>query len=156
MFASGSTEKNFVVETAVYGLFPGSIILMVFVVVLLAEMCRRDGDHASAEEQRLAKKLAWKHAKDDATGVAVIVLFLLQPYLVKRFALLFSCVTMGAETDTESFVFLTEDLDVQCYSSTHLLYVSLSLSLSLSLSRNTLDSLRNTYPKTQRRVLAQG
>jgi len=124
-------EKNFVVETAIYGLFPVAIILMVFVVVLLTEMCRSDGHHATAEEKRSAKKLAWKHAKDDATGVAVIVLFLLQPYLVKRFALLFSCVTMGAETDTESFVFLTEDLNVQCYSSTHFMYI-VSLSLRIN------------------------
>ena len=145
-------EKNFALETFVYGMFPLIIILIVFLGVLMSKFfCKTQSnssdtpgpvssdesvqmeEQAQAEateegqEDRSAAQLAvdrhtmWKGAKDDATGVAVIVLFLLQPYLVKRFALLFSCSAMGKE-DTD--LFLTEDLGVQCYSSTHYFYIT--------------------------------
>ena len=59
-------------------------------------------------------------AKSSATTVSTLVLFLLQPVLAKRFALLFSCVKMGSNDED---LFFAEDLEVQCWGSTHQLYV---------------------------------
>lgn len=55
-------------------------------------------------------------AKSTGMSVAVISLFLLQPSLVKQFALLFSCTSLGAE---DTGLFLLENLSIQCYSQAH-------------------------------------
>jgi len=49
-------------------------------------------------------------------GVASVTLFLLQPTLVKQFALLFSCTRMGSG---DNDLFFTENLRIQCYTSEH-------------------------------------
>ena len=59
-------------------------------------------------------------AADSAIGIGTIVLFLLNPYLVERFALILSCVKMGAESDDW---YLKEDLSIQCFDTTHFLYI---------------------------------
>ena len=90
------------------------------------EITKREGLDAkrvrpTTSQDLREKRALWKHAKDDATGVAVIVLFLLQPYLVKRCALIVACTQLGKDP---SDVYLLEDLSIQCYSSIHFIYMT--------------------------------
>ena len=61
-----------------------------------------------------------------AAGCTVMLLFMLQPILVERCALVFSCTRIGKD---ENDLFMTEDLSVRCWEGTHL---TLVLTLGLS------------------------
>jgi len=102
----GEPRDDFVGETLIYGFFPVMLVSGVLAV--------------AAVQSRHAEDM-WGEATSTATNLGVLVLFFLQPYLVKRFALIFSCVKLGRESGD---LFLTEDMDVQCWQSgTHWLYI---------------------------------
>ena len=50
------------------------------------------------------------HNWNSSIGVGSLVVFLLQPFLVRRFALVLSCVRLGQGEDD---LFLSEDLSVR-------------------------------------------
>ena len=108
-FGSGdASEKNgFVAETLLYILLPLIFIGFTGAGALFYVYLQNDRN-LDAEVLR--------SAKTSAMGVASIVLFLLQPTLVKQFALLFSCTKMGA---ADADLFLMENLHIQCYSGEH-------------------------------------
>ena len=71
------------------------------------------------------KGYGFRHAVEKSvrtcSGSGILLLFLLQPNLVKRCALVFSCIRMGAGSE---HLYMTEDLSVQCWSRQHWLYIS--------------------------------
>ena len=108
-FGSGdASEKNaFVVETVLFILLPLLFIALTGAVVLF---------YVYFKNSRVLDQAALQGAKTSAMGVASVILFLLQPTLVKQFALLFSCIKMGSGDDE---LFFMENLSVQCYSGEH-------------------------------------
>lgn len=101
--------NTFEFDTLVYLLGPFGGALFVFFCVFFRKLrlikdCRR----------------AAKQARADTRGAIVAFVFLLYPYLVERFALVFSCVQLGANSDD---YFLVENLDVKCWTAAHLNYI---------------------------------
>ena len=110
------SEKNgLVTETVAYIVLPICLIAIAGLITFVAFFLKGGSDNGL------------KNARSAALGVASITLFLLQPSLVKQFALLFSCVKMGSGSDD---LFLLQNLAVQCYSDDHW---QLLLSLGLPL-----------------------
>ena len=103
---TSSKGGTFVQETIVYGVVP---ILLIGLVFLGSLVWSRFG---SSREVRQMEATPWEQAKSSALGVGTLVLFLLQPTLVKRTALVMSCVQMGKNVED---VFLSEDLAIQCW-----------------------------------------
>ena len=111
-FGSGdASEKNsFVMETVTYILLPIVFICFTGLAVLLSLKCKKKQGITNDDDESL------NQARTSALGVASITLFLLQPTLVKQFAVLFSCTRMGKDTTD---LFLMEDLSIRCYSNEH-------------------------------------
>ena len=115
---STSTDGTFVQETVLYGIFP---ILLIGLVFLVSLVWSRFGSRKAQE----GDSTPWVQAKSSALGIGTLILFLLQPTLVKRTALVMSCVSMGKNAED---VFLSEDLNIRCwYSSFSLCYVEIYL-----------------------------
>ena len=102
---SSSTDGTFVQETLLYGIFP---ILLIGLVFLGSLAWSRFG----SPDMHDVGSTPWEQAKSSALGIGTLVLFLLQPTLVKRTALVMSCVKMGKNAED---VFLTEDLSIRCW-----------------------------------------
>lgn len=119
---SSANSQHFVLESVVYGLFPILLVGLVFIIFRIRDQCYRMARGVSQDPSPAASS---ESSKDDATAVAAVVLFLLQPSLVNRFALVFSCVQMGKHLDQ---LYLSEDLSLQCWSTEH---VTLILALGL-------------------------
>ena len=101
------SEKNgFVAETIAYITLPLAFIACTGIGAL-ASVYLKNG--------RLNQE-GLTTAKTSAMGVASITLFLLQPTLVKQFALLFSCTRMGSGDDD---LFFMENLSIRCFTSEH-------------------------------------
>ena len=100
-----------------------SLMYLFFVPVffLVVSSCRflylvaKPGTHSQQNYKALSR-----NAGNTALGAGVLVMFILQPVLVERAALVFSCVQMGSGQDT---LFMTEDLSVRCWGGQHWLYV---------------------------------
>jgi hypothetical protein len=102
---SDDRSNSFVFETSLYGFVP--LVLMVFAGIsafLQAVLQERNinnspkevGGEAQGNLPRQSNwRAAWTSAKSSATGLAAVLFFVLQPYLVERFALIFSCVKLG-------------------------------------------------------------
>ena len=103
-----SEKTMFVAETIIYILLPLVLIALTGTGVLLSAFFKSGKEPG---DDILHK------AKVSAVGVASITLFLLQPTLVKQFALLFSCIRMGTN---DNDVFFLEDLRIRCYSKDHI------------------------------------
>ena len=104
----GQPRDDFVGETLIYALFPVVLITVVFVVAAVKNGGRSGG---------------WKLTKATTSYLGVLVLFFMQPYLVKRFALVFSCVKLGSSSTD---LYLSEDFAVQCWvSGRHWVYIVL-------------------------------
>jgi len=120
-FGVDASQNTFIGETVLYIVFPFALIgvtaLVSYVSASRSVSSRQDVDVYSALEV----------AKSSAVGVAVVTLFLLQPTLVKQFAVLFSCSQMGAASGD---IFLKENLEVRCYTPEHWVII-LSLGLPL-------------------------
>ena len=116
-----STQSQaFFLETIIYGLFPLLLIILVFGIVHLKEQWdAKIRNHGTTENK----------AKEITMAVAVIVVFFLQPFLVNRFALVFSCIKMGKESDQ---LYLSQNLTIQCWKQDHFLLI-LTLGLPLFL-----------------------
>ena len=109
---SSSTDGTFVQETVVYGIFP---ILLIGLVFLGSLVWSRFGSRKAHD----VDSTPWEQAKSSALGIGTLILFLLQPTLVKRTALVMSCVSMGKNAED---VFLTEDLNIRCWYGVVLFY----------------------------------
>ena len=109
-FGSGevSQKNGFVAETVAYIVLPMLFILFTALGSLL---------HVYFKNNRVLDENVVRTAKASAMGVASISLFLLQPTLVKQFALLFSCTRMGSRNQD---MFMVENLRIQCYSGEHI------------------------------------
>ena len=118
---SSPPRQDFVLETVLYGIGPFLLVLAVFVGFFFHELCSSFMAAPLENKAGGACERAGKVAQETAIGATMIILFLLQPYLVTRFALLMNCVQMGeAATD----LYLLEDLAVQCWASTrHVVYL---------------------------------
>ena len=96
----------------------GQVDEMEAAMVALAH--RNEGSHDRGEHGSEGPKQEsdwWHRSQAAAMGIGTITLFLLQPTLVKKFALLFSCTIMGSDSIAHSL--LLGDLSIQCYSSEH-------------------------------------
>ena len=123
-FGSGDpSEKNgFVAESLIYIMLPILFVSLAYLGTVLSV-------YLTSKEAQGAGDSVFKSAQTAAMGIATILLFLLQPSLVKQFALFFSCTRLGKDSGD---MFLTEDLTIQCYSREHwLLVASLGLPLLL-------------------------
>ena len=110
-FSADPNQNSYVTATILYMLFP---VLMVAMAGLGAFLYSRIRTESSSK--RTASTVAKREARSSGLAVAVIILFLLQPTFVKQFAMLFSCIKMGADgTD----LFFAEDLTIRCYSLRH-------------------------------------
>ena len=98
-----SKSGSFVAETVIYGVIP-------FVLIGLACLLSLLWAHGSQDQSMHFSP--WMQAKSSALGVGTLILFLLQPTLVKRTALVMSCVKMGKNAED---VFLAEDLTIRCW-----------------------------------------
>jgi len=99
-----------VADSLFYLFFSPVFIALSLVVLFVHNYCKQDRDVA----------VAWGKAKSFASGCTTMMLFMLQPSLVKRCALVFSCTRLGAAPND---IFMTEDLAVRCWESEHLLLV---------------------------------
>ena len=106
-----SAKNGFVAETLLYILLPLIFVGLTGAGALLYVYFRND---------RVLDKEGLRNAKTSAMGIASITLFLLQPTLVKQFALLFSCTKMGAGDDD---FFLMENLHIRCYTGEHFVII---------------------------------
>ena len=100
--SSSPQGSTFLKESILYGLLPVFLIVMVLLGSLLNSYFRPTDEGPGP----------WERAKSASLGVGILILFLLQPTLVKRTALVFSCVTMGKNAGD---VFMTEDLSIRCW-----------------------------------------
>ena len=100
-----SSNSAFVIETITYFFAPFLIPCLIFAFSYGHSRILKAYRHPSA----------WKGASQASRGAIAVILFLLQPYLVTRCALVFSCVKMGAQPDD---LFMSEDLSVRCWTST--------------------------------------
>ena len=136
-FGDDASRNSFTEETIVYILFP--LFLIAFTAVAtyytssrtqtkasVAQQERKKGKDCSGSDD-VKKQTPWESAKAAALGVGTVALFLLQPTLVKQFALLFSCRKLGADNRD---IFLQEKLEVRCYTAEHW---TLALGLGLPL-----------------------
>ena len=115
-------EQVFLKESLVYGLLPVLLILLVFVGSLLSSKKRLGRSFLCWSESSEARVClffvgcvcgmicavssadAWASAQSSTLGVGILILFLLQPTLVKRTALVFSCVRfLGMPNSTAFF-----------------------------------------------------
>jgi len=71
---------------------------------------------------------AWNIAKTSALGIGVIVLYFLQPYIVKSFASIFSCIKMGKDPGD---VFFAPDLSIRCWTTREHQFYMISLGIPL-------------------------
>ena len=109
-----TTGSPFVLDSLFYLFFvPGFfLVVSLFMFVYFITKRRPSSQH---EYMALGRK-----ANSTALGASVLVMFILQPSLVERAGLVFSCVQMGAGQDN---LFMTEDLSVQCWGDQHWLYI---------------------------------
>jgi len=112
-FGGGNASEwnSFVAETLLYILLPLMFVMFTGAGALFYVYFRND---------RVLDTEGLQSAKTSAMGIASVTLFLLQPTLVKQFALLFSCTKMGAGDDD---LFLMENLHIRCYSGDHFLMI---------------------------------
>ncbi len=102
--------NGFVIDSLVYLLAPVFVGLVVFIVYFLRIL---------SVSKDLGKSV--RLAMAPVGGPIVAILFVLQPFLVERFALIFSCVQLGRNADD---LFMVANLQVRCWkSSTHQLYM---------------------------------
>ena len=107
-----ASEKNgFFAETLLYIMLPLMFIGLTGAGAVI---------YVYIHNNRVLDKEGLRTAETSAMGVASITLFLLQPTLVKQFALLFSCTKMGAGDDD---LFLMENLRIRCYSGEHFVMI---------------------------------
>ena len=127
--------NTFVVESLFYICIPLVLVALVFLVALAASwkhgqdapQLEPDSNpdlasdirpvDAPASVERTAASERWQSACDSSIGVGTVLLYLLQPTLVNRFALVLSCVRMGSSPDD---MFLAQDLDLRCWTADHL------------------------------------
>jgi hypothetical protein len=114
------SARVFVTDSTFYILFPVLLSLIAGGLVAAWKLCKADG-FSSTQGSALLLALG------SARTVAILVLYLLQPYLVNRFCLVFSCIRLG---NGNNDLFLTEDLSVRCWSPEHNVYI-LALGLPL-------------------------
>ena len=136
-FRENTTDNSFVTETVFYVLLPFALVSLGGLSAWLFFSCASTPqteplssgeveltDFEAPLEIRVAassSSVASDDVKGAALSIAVITLFLLQPTLVKKFALLFSCTRMGTGSQD---IFLMEDLSVICYTSEHWLWIT--------------------------------
>jgi hypothetical protein len=142
-----TTGNTFVLESLFYICFPLVLVVLVFLVALAASQkhgqdapqpelqpdpasdIRPVAYRAPASVARIAGSERWQSASDSSIGVGTVLLFLLQPTLVNRFALVLSCVRMGSSPDD---MYLAENLDLRCWKEDHMkLLLGLGLPLLL-------------------------
>ena len=141
-----SQNNTFVLESVIYILLPLVLIVVSLLMattqyyfqskaLLPSEVAKASLEHTTHHrknvstlgslEMYLETESAliqyYKVAKTSSIGMAIITLYLLQPNLVKQFALLFSCIRMGKDS-TEHLLFM-ENLAVTCYSPAHWLMI---------------------------------
>lgn len=113
-FSTTAQGNGFLANSILYLLGPPGMALFIFAFCFI---------YRYVKNRHLPN--VWETARhkslNTATSAAVLIVFLLQPDLVERGALVFSCVRMGGGS---SDLFMTEDLSVQCWSSTHWFYIS--------------------------------
>ena len=107
-------ENTFLLDSLIYLLAPIALAIVLFISAVIYRAC--DRKHRGEGWRNVLRK-----AGNTATGTNILIMFLLQPILVERCALVVSCVQMG--TDSIHY-FMTEDLSIQCWGPTHWLYVS--------------------------------
>ena len=113
--SNGAQQANtFVLESVLYLLTPLMVPILVFGCCCLYQFIKHRSDPSVFDKNTL------RDAYSAASGMAVLFLFFLQPSLVERCALVFSCVQMG---DGPDYLFMTEDLNIQCWSDQHWVYV---------------------------------
>jgi hypothetical protein len=110
IFPGRASLNLFYTESLIFLLFPVCIAVLTFLVKFFERLIK--GSCRCAE--------AFTNATRSASSIIFTILFFLQPYLVERFALVFSCVRLGADSTD---LFMSESLDVRCWvSRQHILY----------------------------------
>ena len=105
-----SPQDDLVLQTLIPALLPIISILLVFLIAVWRAGLAAGGLTRHRKNQ----------VKSKVTALAVLLGLLTQPYLVARFAVLFSCVRMGK---TSADLYLVRDVAIQCWSSTHWSYM---------------------------------
>jgi hypothetical protein len=113
-------KNAFFTETLIFILGPLLMVAAVYVGSLVRVFCGADEELADHLSSTTKWRLALRKAASSSVGVAILVLYMLQPTLAKQFALVFACVKMGAG---DADWFLMEDLHVRCWTTTHAGYI---------------------------------
>ncbi len=116
--SSTNSGTMFVLSSVIYMLGPLFIGVLFSFLMLLRNYCLQRVFAAAVQD-----------AKNAAAAALAVILYFLHPYLVTRFALVLSCVSLGFQADQ---LFMSEDLSCQCWTGRHLAYV-LMLGLPLFL-----------------------
>jgi hypothetical protein len=109
----------FVFKSAIYALAPVVLVGLALLCSWLRLMCSTKSSDAAD-----ARLPSWKQA---SIGLAVVLMFFLQPILTFQTAAFFSCVQLG-----QNKFFLAGDLTIECYTRSHirlLLYLALPMGL---------------------------
>jgi len=112
---SSATESTFVPDSMIWLFFPLLMSLLVLITAFVHS-------YVTTQEEKTTKhlKILLKRAIDTVKGTLCLALFFIQPFLVKRATLVFSCVRLGS---TGQDIYMTEDLEVQCWGGEHITYV---------------------------------
>ena len=105
--------NTFVTNSLIYLLAPLVLAATTFLFSFCYRLCKYR-NHPNMYQHVRTKSIR------TAIGAGVVIVFILQPDLVKRAALILSCVKMGAD-DTD--VFMTENLSIRCWHYQHWLYI---------------------------------
>ena len=114
----GSTvESKFVSESFFWLFFP--LILALFVLVSVFSYQMHVSGQFAQRNMPIVKRIL-KAAIDTVKGTMCLALFFTQPYLVRRFAVVFSCIRLGSDAGD---LYLTEDMTIQCWTGIHWTYI---------------------------------
>ena len=111
--------NGFLLENIIFLFGPLSLGLLVYLFCLIFRMIKYSKSGRARERDSSPWSEAHRKSYNTALGCSVVILFLLQPNLVERCALVFSCTKMG----NGDLLFMTEDLTVQCWTSQHWVYI---------------------------------
>jgi len=119
-----TNTSSFVAETIAYAVSPLILVLLASLSTALFFLYKGCRENRQRQKQTQRNKGSDNHPESSETimhnivgsaiGTSTVVMFLLNPYLVQRFAMIFSCVRLGSSDDE---LYLIADLSVQCYSS---------------------------------------
>jgi len=134
-----SNENTFVKETILYIVGPVAIVVAVFLVSMVTGRHDEEPEGGVSKPQlppalhdpptlprvrgvtqKMRESGLWQRSVSSSIGVATTMLYLLQPTLVNRFALVLSCVQLGTSPQA---VFLSQDLTIPCWQRQHIFYI---------------------------------